>query len=625
MARDLDRQRQFTRRALLIGGGQAALLTALAGRLYYLQVIESERYLTLADDNRINLRLIAPARGRILDRHGRPLAINRQEFRVILTAEQAGDIDATLDALAALIPLSEADRRRALRDIARQRRFLPVTVRDDLGWDDVARIEVNALDLPGIAVEEGQSREYPYGERLSHVLGYVGPVSEAEAGESDPLLQLPGFRIGKSGVEKTYEASLRGIGGTSQVEVNAVGRPIRELDRNDAQSGADLTLALDLDLQEVAVKSLGDESGAAVALDIATGEVLAMASTPGYDPAAFNRGLTAEEWKALTSDPKAPLANKAIAGLYAPGSTFKPVVALAALERGVITPATRVFCPGDFRLGNAVFHCWRRRGHGSLALHDALAQSCDCYFYEAARRVGVDRIAAMGERLGLGVKLGIDLPHERRGLLPTQQWKAARGQAWTTGETVITGIDQGYVLATPLQLAMMAARIANGRAAPVPRLVRDATLAEHVGLREEAADLGLDPAHLKVVRDGMNAVVNGANGTAKGAAIRVPGMEMAGKTGTSQVRRITSSERKSGVIKNEHLPWERRDHALFIGFAPVANPRYAAAVVVEHGGAGSKVAAPVGRDILLKAQQLEALRVAGTDAAGSPPRRLSQG
>lgn len=334
MARDLDRQRTFTRRALLIGGGQAALLAALAGRLYYLQVVELARYLTLADDNRINLRLIAPARGRILDRHGRPLAINRQEFRVILTAEQAGDVNATLDALATLITLDEPDRKRVLRDIARQRRFIPVTVRDDLGWDDVARIEVNALDLPGIAVEEGQSREYPYGERLSHVLGYVGPVSEAEADESEPLLQLPGFRIGKSGIEKTYELPLRGIGGTSQVEVNAVGRPIRELDRAEAQSGADLTLALDLDLQQVAVQSLGDESGAAVALDIATGEVLAMASTPGYDPSAFNRGLTTAEWQALTSDPKSPLTNKAIAGQYAPGSTFKPVVALAALERG---------------------------------------------------------------------------------------------------------------------------------------------------------------------------------------------------------------------------------------------------------------------------------------------------
>lgn len=619
MARDSDRQRQFTRRALLLGGGQMALLAALAGRLYYLQVVEGERYLTLAEDNRINLRLIAPTRGRILDRHGRPLAVNRQEFRLVLTAEQARDIDGTLDALASLIAISDADRKRVLRDVTRQRRFVPVTVRDDLGWEDVARIEVNALDLPGVAVEEGQSREYPYGDQLAHVLGYVGPVSETEVVAGDALLQLPGFRVGKVGIEKSYEVPLRGVGGNLQVEVNAVGRVIRELERNDGDSGADLPLALDLELQQLAVQRLGSESGAAVVLDIETGEVLAMASTPAYDPAAFNRGLTTEEWKALTSDPKAPLTNKAIAGQYAPGSTFKPVVALAALEHGVITPGTRVFCPGDFRVGTAVFHCWKRRGHGSLALRDALTQSCDCYFYETARRVGVDRIAAMGKRLGLGRPLGIDLPHERAGFLPTQGWKAAKGKGWSTGETVITGIGQGYVLATPLQLAMLAARIANGRAAPVPRLVRDAAAAEGIGLREGAEDLGLDAAHLKVVRDGMNAVVNSAGGTAKGAAIRIPGMEMAGKTGTSQVRRISLSERQSGVIKNEHLPWERRDHALFIGYAPVASPRYAVAVVIEHGGAGSKVAAPVGRDILLKIQQLDAARIA--DAAGDALRR----
>lgn len=618
MGRDLDRQKQFTRRALLLGGGQTLLLTALAGRLYYLQVTEGERYLTLADDNRVNIKLMMPIRGRILDRHGRALAVNRQEFRAVLTAEQAQNVAASLDALSELVTVSDADRKRILREISRQRRFVPATIRDDLSWDDVARIEVNALDLPGISIEEGQSRDYPFGDLLSHVLGYVGPVSETDAADGDPLLQLPGFRIGKAGIEKRYETALRGIGGSSQVEVNAVGRVIRELDRSEGDSGTDLTLALDLELQRMAVERLGSESGAAVVLDIETGEVLAMASTPAYDPAAFNRGLTTEEWKALTSDPKSPLTNKAIAGQYAPGSTFKPVVALAALERGVLDAGTRVFCPGDLRLGSSVFHCWRRGGHGSLAMRDALAQSCDCYFYEAARRVGVDRIAAMGKRLGLGIPLGIDLPHERGGLLPTQEWKmSTRGSGWSTGETVITGIGQGYVLSTPLQLAMMAARIGNGKVAPVPRLVRDRRTAESVGLNETPTSLGLSEAHLKVVRDGMNAVVNSDRGTAKRAAINISGMEMAGKTGTSQVRRISTSERQSGVIRNEHLPWERRDHALFIGYAPVSRPRFAVAVVIEHGGAGSKAAAPVARDILLTAQKLDALSVADRADGGS--------
>jgi len=617
MGRDLDRQKRFTRRALILAGGKGLLLTALAGRLYYLQVLESERYLTLAEDNRINLRLLPPPRGRILDRHGRPLAHNRQDYRVVVVAEQARDVDGTLTALGTLLPLSDGDRKRVMREITRQRRFVPVTVRENLGWEDVARIEVNSLDLPGISVEEGQSREYPYGELLSHVLGYVAAVSESEVGD-DPLLSLPGFRIGKAGIERAYEKPLRGKGGSSQVEVNAVGRVIRELDRKEGQPGADLTLGLDLDLQRFAYERLGDESGAVVVLDVNTGEVLALASKPGFDPVAFNRGLTTTEWKALITEPKAPLTNKAIAGQYAPGSTFKPVVALAALERGVMTAGSTVSCPGAYRLGNAVFHCWRRGGHGAVNLREALTQSCDCYFYEAARRVGVDRIAAMGERLGLGVTLGVDLPHERPGLLPTRDWKTARtGTAWSMGETVIAGIGQGYVLSTPLQLAVMAARIANGGRGVVPHLVRDVGEPDPAG-RPPAPDLGITRAHLKLVQEGLDMVVNSGRGTANRAAIRVPGLEMAGKTGTSQVRRISKSERQSGVIKNENLPWERRDHALFIGYAPVEKPRFACAVVVEHGGAGSKAAAPVARDVLLAVQKLDAMRVADRRPAAGP-------
>jgi penicillin-binding protein 2 len=615
MSRDLDRQKQFTRRALILGGGKAALLSVLAGRLYYLQVIEAERYLTLAEDNRISFRLLPPRRGRILDRMGRPLATNRPDFRVVLVAERAEDVDATLDALSTLVTLADSDRKRVMRDVGRQRPFIPVAVRDDLSWEDVARLEVNALDLPGVAIEEGQSRVYPYGEKFAHILGYVAAVSETEI-DGDPLLQVPGFRIGKAGIEKGYEASLRGIGGSSQLEVNAVGRIVRELDRKDGEPGSDLTLAIDLDLQNVAVQRLGSESGAAVVVDVDSGEVLAMASTPAYDPGAFNRGLTPQEWRGLASDPKSPLTNKAIAGLYAPGSTFKPVVALAALERGAINPSTPIFCSGALSLRNMQFHCWRRGGHGSLALREALTQSCDCYFYEAARRVGVDQIAEMGHRLGLGAPLGVDLPHERGGFLPTRDWKMATfGTQWSMGETIITGIGQGYVLSTPLQLAVMAARIANGGRPIVPRIVRDANLAASIGFRPaEVGDLGLRAAHIKVVQDGMNNVVNTARGTANGAAIRIPGFAMAGKTGTSQVRRISRAERRSGVIKNEHLPWEKRDHALFIGYAPVGKPRYAIAVVIEHGGAGSKAAAPVARDILIAAQKLDSLRLAKSGA-----------
>ncbi len=619
MNRDVERQKLFTRRTALLAGGKAVLLSALVGRLYYLQVLELENYRTLAEDNRINLRLLAPPRGRIVDRLGRPLAVNRQNYRVVVVAEQANDVEATLDALGRIIEISDGERRRVLRDVGRKRKFVPVPVRGNLDWELVAQIEVNAPDLPGIAIDEGQSRHYLHGEDFAHVLGYVAPVSEDEI-NGDPLLELPGFRIGKAGIEKVYDLSLRGNGGSSEVEVNAVGRVIRELNRKEGEPGTDITLTIDMDLQRLANQRLEGESGSAVVLDVRTGDVLALVSTPGFDPNAFNRGLSNEEWHALISNPKAPLANKAIAGQYAPGSTFKVAVALAGLEKGAINPNTTVKCWGRTRLGNAYFHCWKRGGHGPVRLHDALTQSCDVYFYEVAKRVGIDRISAMARRLGMGQTLGLDLPGERTGLLPTRDWKLATiGVPWQMGETLISGIGQGYVLATPLQLAVMTARIANGGRAVTPRIASRAPPPEGAEPEQPPDDLGLVPAHLQLVRAGMVDVVNGRRGTARGAAIKEPGMEMAGKTGTSQVRRISKAEREAGVFKNEDLPWKRRDHALFVGYAPIDAPRYAVAVVIEHGGGGSTAAAPVARDILVMAQKLDAVRMAdgGRDDDGA--------
>jgi penicillin-binding protein 2 len=612
MRRETKRYRLFTRRAAMLAGGKALLLAVVGGRLYQLQAVESEHYVTLAEDNRINLRLIAPPRGHILDRRGRVLAVNRLDYRVLLVAEQSPDVQATLAELDRLTPLREADWRRVLKEVRWKRKFVPVTVAENLSWEDVARIEVNALDLPGVSIEEGFSRDYPHGELLSHVLGYVAPVAPEDA-KDDPLLELPGFRIGKAGVEKVYDLALRGAGGRSQVEVNAVGRVIRELERKEGRSGAVLTLSLDLDLQKTAFERFGDQTGAAVLMEVHSGEVLVLVSKPGFDPNIFSRGLTSQEWRSLITNSHSPLTNKAIAGQYAPGSTFKPVVALAALEKGVITPGTVIPCYGRVRLGDAVFHCWRRGGHGSLSLRQAIAQSCDCYFYEAARRVGVDAIAVMASRLGLGQPVGIDLPAERGGLMPTRDWKLATlGAPWSKGETLIAGIGQGYVLSTPLQLAVMTARIANGQLAVVPRLHRQQKTAD--GRVQPAASralygLNINSDHLQVVREGLVAVVNGPSGTAKASAIRIPGEEMAGKTGTSQVRRISRAERATRVRKNEELPWEQRDHALFVGYAPYQAPRYAVAVLVEHGGGGSKVAAPIARDILLAAQELDRPRL----------------
>ncbi|GAB6053799.1 penicillin-binding protein 2 [Magnetospira thiophila] len=614
---DNDRFKLFTRRAAVLGGGQLLLLSTLVGRMYYLQVMEAERYATLAEENRISMRLLPPPRGRILDHYGRLLAENRENYRVLVVAEQTNDLNATLDALAAIIPISDHERQRVLREVRRKRSFVPVTVKENLSWQDMARIEVNTPDLPGAQIDVGQTRHYPHGKELAHMLGYVAAVSEAEQ-TGDPLLQLPGFRIGKAGLEKVYDLALRGSGGTSQVEVNAFGRVIKEIARKEGQPGTEISLTIDMELQKLMADRLGEESGSAVVIDIHSGAIMAMVSSPSFDPNDFNKGLSSSQWKELVSDPRSPLTNKAIAGQYAPGSTFKMVVALAALERGIISPETEVFCNGHTTLGNARFHCWKRGGHGSVNLHHAIKQSCDVYFYEVARRTGIERIAAMARRLGLGSRLDIDLPGERSGLVPSDEWKRATiGVPWQQGETLISGIGQGYLLATPLQLAVMTARLANGGVEVSPFLTRSIVTPDKIIERAppKRDTLGLVPGHLKLVRDAMTAVVNDIHGTAYRSRIPEENMQMAGKTGTVQVRRISKAERESGVLKNEDLPWKDRDHALFVAFAPVHAPRYAISVVVEHGGSGSGTAAPIARDIMretLRRDPARSLPVAGS-------------
>jgi penicillin-binding protein 2 len=611
MHREQDRHKQFSRRMVVLASGKLALITALVGRMYYLQVLESERYVTLAEENRINLRLLAPPRGRIVDRFGVPLAVNRQNYRVLLVSEDVGDIGATLRSLGSMIEIDDEDTRRILREVGRARSFVPVTVRENLDWGEVARIEVNTPDLPGINIDVGQSRYYLHGGDMAHLMGYVAAVSEEELG-GDPLLELPGFRIGKAGVEKVHDIALRGTGGSSQVEVNAYGRVIRELSRQEGQLGAEVRLTIDVGLQKYVARRLGDESATVVVMDVHTGEVLAMTSVPSYDPNAFNQGITPEYWKELINNEKSPLINKAISGQYSPGSTFKMVVALAALEKGAISPDTQFFCPGFVKLGKSKFHCWKKGGHGRLDLLGAITQSCDVYFYETAKRTGIDRIAAMANRMGLGLKLDIDLPNEHKGLMPTRKWKkAATGEPWQKGETLVVGIGQGYVSVTPLQLAVMTARLANGGFKVMPRLTRevvDGRNAQSLEPLEPFESLGLVPEHLAVVIQGMIDVVNGKRGTARRSKIKEKSMEMAGKTGTVQVKRITKADRESGAYKNKDIPWKDRDHALFVGFAPLHAPRYAVAVVVEHGGGGSKVAAPIARDVLLEAQRRDSAR-----------------
>ena len=614
MPRETQSRKVFTRRAAILAGAEASVLAALAARLYQLQVMESDRYVVLADENRMNLRLLAPARGRILDRFGVVLADSRQNYQLVIVPEQAGDIAATLDALGTLIEVGDNDRRRVQRDIRRKHVFVPVLVRANLSWDEMARVELATPELPGISIEPGLTRHYPFGEMASHVVGYVAAVSEQEL-TGDPLLELPDFRIGKAGIEKAQDTELRGTAGTSQVEVNAFGRVVREIARVSGKAGQDVVTSLDISMQEFVTRRCSSEqSVASVLLDAVTGEVLALISIPSFDPLAFSAGLTPAMWQELANDARKPLSNKAIAGVYPPGSTFKPVVAAAALSAAVLTPETQITCPGYLSLGNATFHCWRHGGHGTLRLRDAIKKSCDVFFYETARRVGIDRLSAMARRFGFGDVLGLDIPGERPGLIPSREWKlATSGTAWSPGETLIAGIGQGSVLATPLQLATMVARLVTGRAVS-PRLARVAGLMPPGGdpAPRDFPPLGVNPHILALVLDGMNAVVNEPGGTAYSARINEPGFAMGGKSGTSQVRHINEYERGHGARHARQIPWKERDHALFVAFAPVAAPRYVCATVVEHGGisggGGSAVAAPICRDVLLEAQRRDPAR-----------------
>jgi penicillin-binding protein 2 len=597
-----DRVRSFTRRGIVLGGAQLALFGALAGRLYHLQVQKGSEYSLLAEDNRVNQRLLIPARGRILDRKSRPLAINIPTYRVRIVPEQARDVPGTLERLSRIVTI-EPERIAELNVQANALSpFMPIMVREDLTWEEVALIAVNTPDLPGVMLDAGLLRQYPQGPVLAHILGYVGAVSEAEQTEDrDPLLRLPDFRIGKTGIERSYDKVLRGRSGLSQVEVNALGREIREVERREGEPGGDIGLSLDLELQQFCFERLSLElSASAVVLDVRSGGILALASVPSYDPSLFTNGLKRSVWTELSTSPRTPLVNKCIRGQYPPGSTFKMMTAMAALEAGIITPSYRAHCSGSTWIGAAEFHCWKDHGHGRLDLLQALGQSCDVYFYDVARRTGIDTIAAMANRFGLGQVLGVDLPGEQPGNIPTTAWKKQRfGVGWHKGETLVCGIGQGYVNATPLQLAVMAARLATGRKI-VPALV-------HGPVTAPPEPLGVSQANLEAVLRGMREVVHGARGTARQAALDLPGIEVAGKTGTSQVRRMTATERAMGAERRKKLevPWIQRDHALFVCFAPYQDPRYAVSVVVEHGVGGAKVAAPIARDIMRKALELE--------------------
>lgn len=591
--RALDLHRMLSRRAMVFGSIQAAAGMALLSRLYYLQFVKGDELATEAEGNAIKVQLLIPPRGIISDRYGMVLAGNHVNWRLTLESANKKEAAVTLKKLVKLMnigPNVEGELNVALKRI---RGGVPILVKEHLSWEELARVEFHLPQLPGASIEEGQWRNYPYADHNSHLLGYVGKVSEKEVKDDQPLLKQPDMKIGKNGIEALYDERLRGEAGTRQMEVNAAGTPVRELAKRPPKPGEELQLTIDNRLQEFTVQRLGSESGGVVVMNVHTGEILALASMPSYDPNEFSKGITQKYWDQLNANKKVPLMNKATAGQYPPGSTFKMITGLAALKTGRWNPQKRVHCPGHYYLGNHRFGCWKPEGHGSMNLAEAIQQSCDTYFYTAGKEAGIEAIADMCRQFGFGEVSGLGLRGEQPGIVPSPAWKLKAGRGpWNPGETINTSIGQGDVLTTPVQLAIMTARMVNGGKKIKPRLL----MSDKVRVDGE---LDVDPKHLEAVRKGMYMAVNEPRGTAYGSRIAEEAWAMGGKTGTSQVRKLLV------VGQNQNLlPWEFRHHGLFVGYAPVHAPEICCAVLIEHGGGGASAAAPVAKDVLAKAQEL---------------------
>ncbi len=567
------------------------VLLLLGMRFAFLQVVEHQQFASQAEENRIKLRALPPNRGLILDRRGRVLAQNLPAYRLVIVPERSPDLDQTLQALGALVEISPAERERFDRQRQRSRRFEAVTLKSNLSERQLSRLAVHRHRLDGVEIEPYLTRHYPHGEALAHVTGYVGRIDQAD------LQRLPVERyrgtthVGKTGIERQYESVMQGHPGLERVETNAQGRVLRVLEHDPPLPGENLSLTLDLDLQLAAVEALGSAAGAVVVLSVADGGVLALVSEPGFDPNQFVHGVSSEDFRALLDDPHRPLFNRFLSGGYEPGSTVKPFLSLAGLEAGLISPETEVFSGGYFQLPghSRRYRDWRRGGHGWVNLELALAESVNVYYYQLAVELGIDRISRELALFGFGRATGLDLPGEAGGVLPTRSWKRGMfGEPWFPGETVITGIGQGFTVVTPLQLAHATAALAGRGRTAVPSLA---------GANAPVQMIFHRPEHWDAVFDGMAAVVHGSSGTAREVASLVPG-EIGGKTGTAQVFGRPDDDEERALLDEENLPEHLRNHALFMGFAPLESPRIAISVVVEHGGGGASVAAPVAARVL---------------------------
>ena len=574
----------FSRRMMLLGGAQAGVGTLLVGRMGWLSIAQNQKYQLLSESNRVQLIPVPPRRGWLIDRNGKPIAINKASFRVDIIPQQmikGRDIVGPVSKLLALPP-DEIDR--INRELATSRGFQPVSVADNVPYEQYAAVTVRLPDLPGVAASRGFTRFYPAGSAVGQLVGYVGAASasEYEKENKNPLLLIPGVKIGKEGLEKTLESTLRGEPGGQRVEVTARGKLVKELDPKPDRSGGTVQLTIDADLHEYAARRIGEQSAAVVVIDVITGDILAMPSMPSFNPNNFSDGISGNEWKMLSQNDHLPLVDKALESLYPSGSTIKPSMAMALLNAG-IDRSQRVNCTGAFQLGNHTFHCDKR--HGPVDMDAAVVHSCDVYFYSMCLRVGAEKLSPMVRSMGFGEKFDLPFDNQRYGTIPDPDWMMRKyHRKWQGYDTVNMSIGQGMVLINPLQLAVMASRLATGKRV-IPRLLKNKPVVPQ-------QQLAVDEDHLQFIRKAMWGVVD--HGTAAAAKLPLDGIQMAGKTGTAQTHNLSASERGDYTA----AIWKQRDHSLFMGFAPFDNPRYAAATIVEHGGFGAAVAAPLVRDTL---------------------------
>jgi penicillin-binding protein 2 len=604
----------FSRRMMLLGGAQAAVGALLIGRMGWLSIAQNAKYQLLSESNRVQLIPVPPRRGWIIDRNGKPIAINRSSFRVDIIPQQLTDGPRVVANVAKILDLPPDEVDRINRELEHSRGFQPVSVADNIAYEQYAAITVRLPELPGVAASRGFTRYYPGGSTVGQLVGYVGAASadEYEKENKNPLLLIPGVKIGKEGLEQTMESTLRGQPGGQRVEVTARGKLVKELDPKPDRSGGTIQLTIDADLHEYAARRIGDQSAAVVVIDVTNGDILAMPSMPSFDPNNFSDGISQNEWKMLSGDDHLPLVDKALESLYPSGSTIKPSMAMALLNAG-IDRSQRVNCTGAFQLGNHTFHCDRR--HGPVDMDAAVVHSCDVYFYSMCLRVGAEKLSPMIRSMGFGEKFDLPFDNQRYGTVPDPEWMMRKyHRAWQGYDTVNMSIGQGMVLINPLQLAVMASRLATGKRV-VPRLLKGKPVVPQ-------AQLAVDEDHLNFIHKAMWGVVD--HGTAAAAKLPLDGIQMAGKTGTAQTHNLSAGERGNYTSGT----WKLRDHSLFMAFVPFDKPRYAAATIVEHGGFGAAVAAPLIRDTITylfdKPKALAALETFEQSIGGTPDARLAR-